>query len=323
MSLPYHKLQFRRNEIKDAIKNNDPVDDNLHVIAVLSNPCLCEKRVSMMRDFCRRMEFENNVILYVVELAYGSQPFSVTSSDCSRHLQLRCDTPLFHKENMVNVGIRRLLPPDWKAVAWIDSNIDFENECWALDTLKVLNGCRDVVQLFSHVLNMDSNEEVMTIHNSFSFKYERGLPNSGEPNNYWQPGYAWACTRRAYETMGGLFDYGLLESSGDYILSSCLINRGVQSVNTACNDHYKGVVMAFQDRVKRLRLGYVPGVIRHFSLGSNNNNCKYVDYDSILITYNWSPSMIFRNDDGIYVPTSAFPEGLKADILRLLRHLPL
>jgi hypothetical protein len=260
------------------------------------------------------MEFENNVLLYVVELAYWDQSFSVTSPDCPRHLQLRSPCPLWHKENLINIGIRKLLPPDWKAVAWIDSDIDFENDSWALDTLRVLNGCRDVVQLFSHALDMDPQEEVMNIFNSFSFKYERDSVISNKPNNYWHPGYAWACTRQAYERMGGLFDLAIL-GSGDYIMSCCLLNRGAISVNSQFHPEYLEAVLDFQQRVKYLRLGYVPGVIRHFFHGSKQNR-RYIERSSILLKHKWRPSMILRDENGLLLPhPDFFSTSFRNDIL--------
>ena len=30
--------------------------------------------------------------------------------------------------------------------------------------------------------------------------------NKSKGINYWHPGYAWACTRKAYEKMGGLYE---------------------------------------------------------------------------------------------------------------------
>jgi hypothetical protein len=308
------RIQYKRNEIKDAIENNNPIDSLLHVVCVISNPCSFRRRYHLTREFMRRMEFENNVVLYVVELAYGSQPFVVTSSRHPRHLQLRTSVPLWHKENMVNLGIRRLLPPDWKAVAWIDADIDFENADWAMDCLKILNGCRDVVQLFSHALDMDRNEEVLNIFNSFSFRSERELPyHLSKSNNYWHPGYAWACHRRAYDTMGGLFDQAIL-GSGDFIMSSCFINRGSVCVHTDYSPEYKALILNWQSRVRRLRLGYVPGVIRHFFHGSKINR-RYVERNQILLRHGFVPSMISYNADGILVPSSEFSSFLESDIL--------
>ncbi len=65
-------IDFKRNEIKDAIKNNDPIEDKLHVIIVVSNPCLYAKRYLLANQFIKRIEEEEeNVNLYIVELAYG------------------------------------------------------------------------------------------------------------------------------------------------------------------------------------------------------------------------------------------------------------
>jgi len=55
---------------------------------------------------------------------------------------------LWHKENMINLGVQKLLPPTWKAFAWIDADIEFDSPSWAIDTLKVLNGSCDNAILF-------------------------------------------------------------------------------------------------------------------------------------------------------------------------------
>lgn len=44
--------------------------------------------------------------------------------------------PLWHKDNMINLGVENLLPEDCKAFAWIDADLDFESHSWALDKLQ-------------------------------------------------------------------------------------------------------------------------------------------------------------------------------------------
>ena len=102
------------DDIRYAIMNNDPVDDVLHVIAVISNPCQFARRYILAREFLSRMELEQNVQVYMVELAYGSQQFYVTDKKNPRHLQMRGQTPLWHKENMINMAVTTLLPKDGK-----------------------------------------------------------------------------------------------------------------------------------------------------------------------------------------------------------------
>jgi len=289
---------------------NGSIDDYLHVVMILYQTDL--KHDSLIREFCCQMEFENNIIFYMVEMAYGSQPFLFTSSDCSRHLQLRCDIPLCHKENMVNTAIQRLLPSDWKAVAWIDSVVQFQNEQWALDTLCLLNGSRDIVQLFSHSLFVDSAEQVDTVSNSFSFCYERGLTVNQSLLNDSQSGYAWACNRYAYDKMGGLFEYSFLGLS-DSIFTSCFSNSVLKTIDSSCHKDYKALALSFQKRVRSLRLGYVPGVISYLS------NSYVKKRNSILLTYFWKPSMISKNVDGVIVPSDFIPYLLAQDIMNSLQ----
>jgi hypothetical protein len=312
------KIGMKRHNIKDDIENNIPIEENLHVIAVISNICLFKKRYQLIREFMRRMEFENNVILYVVELAYGNQPFAITKSNNPRHLQLRTKEAIWHKENMINLGVRKLLPPNWKAFAWIDSDVDFDSNCWALDTLKILNGAKDIVQIFSHAVDMDQNEETMNVYNSFSFQFCHGLPYSNKFPNYWHPGYAWACTRKAYEQMGCLFELGILGAS-DHIMSFCLTNKGVQSVNEKYSEDFKNKILEFQNRVKRLRLGYVPVTSRHFFHGSKANR-KYIERNEILLRYNYSPSIhITYDSNGIMIPSPNFPKEFLDEIMNYFK----
>ena len=109
-------LDVPNDETRKAILNNYPIDTHLHVIAVVSNPCQFARRYILAREFAKRMEKEMKCILYFVELAYGDQDFQVTEKGNPRHLQLRTSTaPLWHKENMINIGVKKLLPKGWRA----------------------------------------------------------------------------------------------------------------------------------------------------------------------------------------------------------------
>jgi hypothetical protein len=267
-----------------------------------------------MKEFIQRMENDDSdVILYIVELAYKDQKFLITNKKNKRHLQIRCDVPLWHKENMINLGVKKLLPKDWKAFAWVDADLDFENANWASDTLRVLNGCKDVVQLFSHCDDMDLNERTMRVFNSAGFQYEKGNPYYGVGPNFWHPGYAWACTRRAYERMGGLYDVGIL-GSGDHVMTFSFLGRGLKAVNEFSSDEYKDTITEFERKSKGLRLGYVPGLIRHYYHGSKQNR-KYSERWQILLKHNYNPLIHIKyNDDGIIVPTENMSKEFIDDI---------
>lgn len=281
-------IEYKSNMIKEAILNNDPIENKLHVIIVVSNPCLYARRYILAKEFMKRIECdETNVILYVVEFAYGNQKFIITDSKNKRHLQLRVEIPIWHKENMINCGVRALLPTNWKAFAWIDADIEFESTTWALDTLKILNGSKDIVQLFSHALDMDKQKKSMSIFSSFGYQYCNGKKYGEKGLEYWHPGFAWACTRKAYEKMGGLYEYGILGSS-DNIMALSLIGNGIKAVDSNSTDEYKQSILDFQDNVKNFRLGYVPGVIKHHFHGLKKNR-KYTERWQILVKHLYDP----------------------------------
>lgn len=281
----------------------------LHVITVISNPCNYARRYELAHAFVARMEKTPNVILYVVELVYGAQPFVITSPDNRRHLQLRTDTaPLWHKENMINLGVRNLLPSGWKEFAWIDCDLDFMSASWVRDTIRLLNGPFDVVQLFSNVIDMDREEKPVGIFTGF------GKNHSGKKKG--TPGFAWACNRAAYTSMGGLPQFAII-GGGDNILALSMINQVLSLTQKFdFSNDLKNHMLAFQGKVHGLRLGHVPGTIRHYFHGSRKNR-QYQDRKKILVKYSFAPSSMLTEDNktGLIVPTEACDHGLLLDIM--------
>jgi len=303
----------RRNRIRDTLRQNHPIDTTLHVIMVVSNPCEFKRRYELALQFIDRMSQEENVSLYVVELCYKDQPFVLTH-ECPSHLQLRTEDPLWHKENMINCGTQ-LLPEGWKAMAWIDADLEFESSTWAIDTLKLLNGYADVVQLFSHAVDMDKSGRTMTVSNSAGYQYEKGLP-MGEGANYWHPGYAWACTRAAYDQMGGLYENAIL-GSGDHVMLCALLGQVDKAIHEKSELGYKADARVFQSRTRHLRFSYVPGVIRHHYHGTKANR-KYRERWSILVEHRFESSYLLKKDS-LLVPSDTCPPKLLADILQYFK----
>jgi len=305
-------IYYTNNEIKKAIKNNTPIEDKLHVIIVISNPCLYKRRYELLHQFVNRFEDEEpDVLLYIVEMAYGNQTFQVTEKNNKRHLQLRTTTPLWHKENMINLGVNYLLPSNYKAFAWIDADIEFDSPTWAMDTLKILHGHKDMVQLFSHAVNMDKTENTLGICSGFGYNYckKRSQFYPKGTFDYWHCGYAWAITRKAYEQLDGLYENAIL-GAGDYIMALAMIQKCDLSYS------FNTDVMNYEKKAINLRLGYVPGVIRHYYHGSHKNR-KYVERTFILRNHKFNPYIHLTKDTvGILIPTNHFSQEFKYDIFK-------
>ena len=300
------------NDIKNTLLMDDPIEENLHVIVVTSNPCSFKKRYNLTNEFIERLQKEKNVIIYIVELIFNNQEFKFTNANNPNHLQLKNDNILWQKENMINLGVKYLLPMDWKAFAWIDADIEFDNPYWAMNTLKILHHSRDIVQLFTNCVDMDENKELMLLHTSFGYKYTHN-ELKGYEQHYWHPGYAWACNRLAYEKMGGLYDRSIL-GSGDNIIAHSLINMAIGTLKKGMNSEYIMDVSEYQRKIYGLRLGYVPGIIRHYYHGSKINR-RYRDREDILIKNQFNPNLHIKyNNFGLLVPTEHMSNELLEDI---------
>jgi len=310
-------INYKQNIIKYAIQNNTPIEDKLNVIIVISNPCLYARRYILAKEFIKRMEMEEEYVnLFVVELIYKNQKYILTDKNNKNHLQIKTDIPIWHKENMINLGVKHLLPEKWKAFAWIDADIEFESCTWSLDTLKLLNGTFDILQLWSHAADLDANEKSMQnftsagyqyIKSNMIFKLTTGL-------NFPHPGYAWAITRKAYEKIGGLYELSIL-GSGDHNMMMSLFGFGVQSISGLTTDNYKKSITDYESNMKKLRFGYVPCVIRHYYHGSKKNR-KYMERWIILVDNKFDPYEHLTHDKtGILIPTDKCPKQLLDDIM--------
>jgi hypothetical protein len=310
-------INYKQNDIKNAIQQNDPIENKLHVIVVISNPCLYATRYKLFNEFIQRLEYDDHIQVYVVEMIYPNQKYIVTNKKNKNHLQLFSNVPIWHKENMINLGVQ-LLPTDWKAMAWVDADIEFENNNWALDTLKILNGSKDILQLFSHCVDMDKDELTMNIFSSFGFNFCKNKKYNTKGFDYWHSGYAWAITRKAYEQIGGLYDKGIL-GSGDKIIALSIINKVDTFLHSDYHTDYNQSMLDYQVKAKHLRLGYVPGIIRHFYHGTKKNR-QYTERWQILMLYQYSPHLHLEYDDkGILVPTQLFPLEFGNDIMNYFK----
>jgi len=308
---------------------------DFYVISVITNPERFKTRPRLFKEFMARMD-KYGAKLYVIEGAFGERDFEVTDPSNPRHIQIRTESELWHKENLINVAISRL-PADWKYVAWIDGDIDFVRPDWIDETVHELQH-HPVVQMFEDAIDLGPDHEIITIFKSFGYCYKNNLPRkfsksvkdattepitvkevaddavvkkpkntdfgpysyygsaSGSPGTYWHPGYAWAATRDAINTMGGLFDMGII-GAGDHHMACCLIGEGERSVPKGIHPNYKKYVMAWQERALRLHknIGYIKGTIYHFWHGKKRNR-KYKERWEVLIENNFNPSTDIHKD---------------------------
>jgi hypothetical protein len=229
-------------------------DQRIHIVGVYNNPFRWRKRRELFNDWRRHMLNSPNVELYVVELAYGDRPHEVTDPDqWQNDIQLRTDCEMWHKENLINVGVQRF-PSGWKYGGYCDTDFTFTRHDWALEAIHMLQH-HQFVQLFSAYADLTgetstswSGHRPYRMNSSFAwnftkqdeFKAARAHKLTAE-NCYGLPqrirsevfpfglapgatGGAWAWRRQAFNIVGGLLDTCIL-GSGDWHMAFGLIGR--------------------------------------------------------------------------------------------------
>jgi hypothetical protein len=297
-----------------------PIERKLNVIMVYTNPAHFSRRNALATEFMLRMQVEQDICLYLVELAYNDDSFEVSDAGNPKHMQLRSADVLWHKENMVNIAVQRLLPAEWQAFAWIDCDVLFRNKKWAEDTLRLLNGTFDIVQLF-HLANDLSADGQTSLEVVTSAGYHRARQEPytwTKGPNYSHPGYAWAMNRKAWDQLGEVIDINIL-GSGDWILALCLFSMGEHCCcqSQGWSAGYRHAVLHYEKLCHGLRFGYVPGTIDHFFHGHKINR-QYNTRASILISGHFDPLVHLRKDTAtsLLVPTESFPVKMRDDIIR-------
>ena len=140
-----------------GLADENPLD-NLYVITPIFNPASYKSRTNLYFQFAEHMR-KSNVTLITIECIYGNNSeFSVTDSNNTNHIQLRTNHPLWHKENLINIAIRRL-PSTWKYVLWLDADIEFLESDWPLRVIEAFKKY-EIIQVFKYAQFLGPQGEI-------------------------------------------------------------------------------------------------------------------------------------------------------------------
>lgn len=276
-----------------------PITEPLYVVTVISNPNRYYSRYKLYQAFEHMVE-DAGGILYTVELALRDRHFEITSPDNPRHIQVRSPSQLWHKENLLNIGISRL-PQNWSYVATIDADIQFARPDWANEALHLLQHYQ-IIQMFSHATDLSPTFEPLQTQTGFIYQWMKGQPepvrinsdNSSKHGNHchypyhhghalWHPGYCHAYRRSALADLGGLGDIAIL-GSGDHHMMCALIGKVKDSIHKDMHQSFKDYWLEWETRAQihiKRNIGYMPGSIDHYWHGKKKNR-KYIDRWKIL-----------------------------------------
>ncbi len=298
----------------------------LHVVCAYNNPFRWRTRRHLMHDFRRHMSQSPNVILHVVELAYGDRPFEVTDATNPMDVQFRTsgDAPVWSKENLLNLGISRF-GSDWQYGSYIDADFHMTRYDWALEAVHLLQHY-DFVQLYSSYSALSSDHRPHKLSPSFAYAFlnaRKGWRPAGKKAKdtyatpYWgATGGAWAFRRSALDRVGGMLDTSIL-GSGDWHMAyglACQKDGSLQQYRKACPG-YVSSVEAWQERAKALtgNIGCLDNHAIHYFHGDYKLR-GYGERPQILITNSFDPQTDLSRDwQGLWQLTGNKP-ALRDDI---------
>lgn len=287
---------------------------HLVVVTVVSNPVRFASRYAIYRKFKEAME-QAGAVLITVEQAFGERQFEVTERDNPLHVQVRSIDELWHKENMINIGINYAsqLFPDWRYLAWIDADVlpmTGSARPWLEETVQQLQHYH-VVQMFKTAFDLDPQGNVLGGPlQSFMSKYLESGCMQPIKGGFWEghyymehghPGYAWAATREALDNMsspmgGPLIDFAIL-GAADRHMALGLVGAMSQSFEHL-NEEYRHALLQWQIRTERWikrDVGYVQGSLYHFWHGPKRAR-GYTDRWKILRDNRFDPMLDLTRD---------------------------
>lgn len=331
-----------------------PFPDRLHVCTAIINPQRFRSRYDLYRAFQKRCD-DAGAILHTVEVAFGGRHFEVTEPGNPHHLQLRIDMQeLWHKENALNLLIANAIRvyPHAKYFAWVDADVQFARPDWAQETVQQLQHYH-VVQMWSMCQDLNVDHEVMGYDDGGeqlpgmiyqwiqAGRYGKleGYINSLATNAGIDPypygkkhkcfkdrmlhpghcGYAWAASRYALDTLGGLIDYSPC-GANDHHMARALIGNVLESIHHAAPQSFKDMLLEWGKRAEHLkpRVGYVPGLITHFWHGPKANR-QYISRWKIINDNQFEPGLDLKRDaQGLYQLTGK-KKRLIADLMAYFR----
>jgi hypothetical protein len=278
-----------------AAQRYTPAAD-LGVVTSYFNPCGSRRRAENFERFAAPIRAAG-IPLVVVEARFPGDAGEAAALPAEHHsLRVEARDVMWHKERLLDLG-SAWLPPQCTKVAWLDADVLFEDEEWALATSALLETAI-VVQPFAEAVRLSRDALVPRggddVFESFAsvFVNRPGELAHGKFELHGHTGFAWAA-RRDLVARHGLYD-ACIAGSGDHVMahafagdgdSPCvgrMIGRG--GVHRA---HYRRWARRLHEDVRR-RLSFTPGRLLHLWHGTIENR-RYAQRNRELLELAFDP----------------------------------
>jgi hypothetical protein len=284
---------------------------DLGVVTCYYNPCGFLARAENFERFVEPIR-SGGIPLVVVEACFDCGTFTLPEQHGALRVSAR--DLMWQKERLLDLGAGHL-PGRCSKVAWLDADVIFERDDWAVETARLLDDLA-VVQPFASAVRLSRGATEPRpgddSYEGFGFVYTT-RPEAlahGKYDLHGHTGFAWAAQR---DLLGrhGLYDASI-GGSGDHMMahafaaddeSPCITRMVGRGRHRA---HFRRWSRRIQPEV-RGRLGYLPGRLLHLWHGTIENR-RYMQRNRELKELGFDPfADIGIADNGVWRWTSDKP----------------
>jgi hypothetical protein len=271
---------------------------DLGVVTSYFNPCGYRARAENFERFVEPLRAAG-IPLVIVEACFPGEGATLPAHHASLRVPAR--DVMWHKERLLDLGAA-WLPPACTKVAWLDADVLFEDEGWAvatserLDTAAVVQPFAEVVRLARGALAPGAGDDVFESFGAVFVNRPEELAH-GKFERHGHTGFAWAA-RRDLVARHGLYD-ACIAGSGDHMMahafagdwqSPCvgrMVGRGGRHLA-----HYRRWSQKIDADVGA-RLSYTPGRLLHLWHGTVENR-RYAQRNKELLALAFDPKEDLR-----------------------------
>lgn len=287
---------------------------DLYVCTVVSNHMRFRTRWKLYGDFAKMVK-EAGAKLCVIEVAFGQRAWVLSPERepvPDVLVSVRIQDEYWMKECALKI-LTQHLPHVAQYVAYVDADGRFARDDWANETLQQLQHY-PVIQMWSHMIDLDSNHAPLTQINSFMYNWHAGSMDVTTPPAGYHgapghkrgypgaPGLAWAWRIEALRAAGGLIDWGIF-GAGDSYMAYALIGALTHTLWRKFHPGYTTPMFEWQQRADEAiggNVGVMDGLMLHYFHGDKVKR-QYGTRENNLVETQFNPATdLIRDPWGMY-----------------------
>lgn len=304
-------------------------------ITTYFNPCGYKRRYNNYVTF-RHASRKQNLKLITVELAINDSPFVLKDSMSDILIQVRSNSVLWHKEQLLNVAIG-YLPGDCDKICWLDCDLVFENDNWVNELSAKLDGPFIFIQPFETITNLNEDHTIGYSTVSYTKAISDNLKKSNKKKIKGTVGFGWAAKLDFIKALGGFYPYNIIGGGDNFVqmilkaanyinnrsIEDLLKNKELSRFNNIHKKHFISYLKTLSTlNVKFInpsRISFINGNVFHLWHG-NTRDRQYTSRHDILKNHLFDPiEHISFNSDNCMEWSKCAPKKLQTAIKEYFR----